>query len=153
MDAGYISPSGVIAHVRAGRSDENAFVQAFARHRLAALEEAAKVDRETIIGFIKLAYVTGFNDGWADGNGEGDAVNTACRGDGLGDFMSGVSSNDAIRALSNKTGEGSGAGDPLAAHVKDFRWRANQCRTNADAYSPEAATIWDLAADALEGRK
>jgi hypothetical protein len=33
MDAGYISPAGVIAHVRAGRSDNNAFVQAFALHR------------------------------------------------------------------------------------------------------------------------
>ncbi len=46
MDAGYISPSGVIAHVRAGRSDENAFVRAFAAHRQAALREAAeKVER------------------------------------------------------------------------------------------------------------
>lgn len=43
--------------------------------------------------------------------------------------------------------------EQIAAHVRDFRWRANQCRTNADAYSPEAAAIWDLAADALEGRK
>lgn len=49
MDAGYISPAGVIAHVRAGRSDENAFVQAFARHGIRSrtitkeqVEEAAR---------------------------------------------------------------------------------------------------------------
>jgi hypothetical protein len=40
----------------------------------------------------------------------------------------------------------------VASHVRDFRWRANQCRTNMDAYSAEAAAIWDLAADALEGK-
>lgn len=31
----------------------------------------------------------------------------------------------------------------------DFRWRAYQCRTNADAFDLQAAGIWDLAADAL----
>jgi len=34
--------------------------------------------------------------------------------------------------------------------VKDFRWRADQCRNNPDAYCPKAASVWDLAAEALE---
>lgn len=34
----------------------------------------------------------------------------------------------------------------------DFRWRAFQCRTNADAFDLQAAGIWDLAADALRDR-
>jgi len=34
--------------------------------------------------------------------------------------------------------------------IKDFRWRADQCRSNPDAYCPKAASVWDLAAEALE---
>lgn len=37
--------------------------------------------------------------------------------------------------------------------VKDFRWRAEQCRTNPDAFDTKAAAIWDFAADALEGKQ
>ena len=40
-----------------------------------------------------------------------------------------------------------------AKAVVDFRWRAMQCRTNRDAYDAKAAAIWDLAADALEGKR
>ena len=48
--------------------------------------------------------------------------------------------------------EGGEEMDELKAAVKDFRWRASQCRTNPDAYCPKSASVWDLAADALEAR-
>lgn len=38
----------------------------------------------------------------------------------------------------------------VEAHIKDFRWRAHQCRTNPDAIDSTAAVVWDFAADALE---
>ena len=34
----------------------------------------------------------------------------------------------------------------------DFRWRAYQCRTNDMAFDPQAAAIWDFAADAVRDR-
>jgi L-alanine-DL-glutamate epimerase-like enolase superfamily enzyme len=40
----------------------------------------------------------------------------------------------------------------VAARIRDFRGRSLQCRTNPDAFSAEAAAIWDLAANALEGK-
>lgn len=43
-------------------------------------------------------------------------------------------------------------GKSLEDHVRDFRWRARQCRTNLDAFDPSAAAVWDFAADALEGK-
>ncbi len=39
-----------------------------------------------------------------------------------------------------------------AVLVEDFRWRASQCRTNRDAYCPTAASVWDTAADVIEGK-
>jgi hypothetical protein len=48
--------------------------------------------------------------------------------------------------------ESDGGVEAMREHVRDFRWRANQCRTNLDAYDSNAAAIWDLAADALEGK-
>jgi len=47
---------------------------------------------------------------------------------------------------------GAVAGD-VVEHARDFRWRAAQCRTNPDAFDTKAAAIWDLAADALEGKQ
>lgn len=34
--------------------------------------------------------------------------------------------------------------------VADFRQNARICRTNPDGYCPKAASVWDLAADAVE---
>ena len=42
--------------------------------------------------------------------------------------------------------------DGIADAVADFRHRARICRTNPDAFDTKAASIWDLAADALEAR-
>lgn len=76
MQAGYISPAGVIAHVRAGRSDENAFVQAFARYRIAhsaAVTKDAFDDYECtecceVYGENPLCTVHGRGTHWAKAN-------------------------------------------------------------------------------------
>ena len=44
----------------------------------------------------------------------------------------------------------SGAKKAMQNAIEDFRWRANQCRTNPDAYCPIAASVWEAAAKALE---
>lgn len=57
----------------------------------------------------------------------------------------------ALAALTPATP--AGEVEKLREHIRDFRWRANQCRTNPDAFDTKAAAIWDLAADELEGKK
>lgn len=43
--------------------------------------------------------------------------------------------------------------NPEVGTEADFRWRAEQCRTNLDAYDATAASVWDLAADAVRERE
>lgn len=76
------------------------------------------------------------------------------------DFVRAASSDDGEELLNLLVGTLGNAADRIEAleaglrpHIKDFRWRANQCRTNLDAYCEKSAAVWDFAADALEGKQ